>query len=412
MRQQHALYLGRGDLKPPHLDHLLFAVDNVPQFRAAVAVHDVPRVEEAVGVESLGVGRRVVEVLLDHRGPLDAQFPRDVVTGNVFALVVDQFHVDAGPHPTHRPRHVVLRVVEPGEDASALGHAHDLGEGRVGPHVFPDPRLGFLAQRRRAGQRLSDRLQRVPFDEGGHADGHGHGRDDVQFGHLVFFQVRQERLQFETAHDVRPLAVLERRRVHARADGGVEHGRGEEVDNLIGSFGTGDPIDQFVLGYQVEVRGHGRLGEARRSGTRQTSRRGVCARLRVVESYPIRLSVPQEVVPTQKPVRTGLTGLGVEDADTGDRDSGPLRGLQQRREQLRFANEEFGLGDLDVVLKFEWGVSRIRPREDGPGPDDGQHEEGVVDVVERVHNDTIPPPHAHVTKSRYQFADGRTGVEV
>ena len=83
------------------------------------------------------------------------------------------------------------------------GTLPDLRAGRIGPEKLFEPCLGLLWEWGRAGNGGADGFQRVLLVQRGHDDGDCHGRDDGQFGDLVFLDRAEELFEVEAPEDVR-----------------------------------------------------------------------------------------------------------------------------------------------------------------------------------------------------------------
>jgi len=116
--------------------------------------------------------------------------------------------------------------------------------------------------------------------------------------------------------------------------------------------------------------------------------------------------------PASEAYRTRLIWPRVEDADTGLGDACLFHSLQQGVEQLGFTDEESGLGNCHVVPEFMGSIAWICPSKDSPGADDGEDQDGVVDIIERVDDHAVSLSHASVAEACDQLADGSACLQV
>ena len=148
-----------------------------------------------------------------------------------------------------------------------------------------------------------------------------------------------------------------------------------------------------VLRDKVAVRGDGGLGEACRAGGGEICGGRVCRGGEVVEAYPVFLAMLEEVGPALKARRERLGGLCVEDPYVGVRDIRVLCCFEEWPQKFRLAYEEPRVRYGDVVTKFKGRVAGVRTGEDSSRAGDGEKQDWVIYVVERVDENTVPSFH-------------------
>ena len=154
-----------------------------------------------------------------------------------------------------------------------------------------------------------------------------------------------------------------------------------------------------MLRDEVEVRRDGCFGKASGARAREPTGGRVCTGGEVVEADPVFFPMLQKVGPASESIGTYLRGLSVEDTDTCFQDSRILGSLEERVKKLRLGDEEFGLGDLYVVSEFMRRIAWICPRPECTCSDDGENQERIVDVVERVDDHAVSSSNAGMTKA-------------
>jgi hypothetical protein len=117
-------------------------------------------------------------------------------------------------------------------------------------------------------------------------------------------------------------------------------------------------VDESMLRNKIMMRKYSRLGETGSTTTKQSRSRGLFARLFIVESHPVLLTMAHKLFERPKAIWQRIAE-NIEDPDTGDRNLAFVCCCQGAFQHLGLGDDEFTFGGLDVMHKLELSVRWI-----------------------------------------------------